>query len=67
MMTEFEADIWDRVKSRFPNLVHKVSPQKLIDDYWSEILDYDNADGTGYDLSEYKETQSEEEAWMETS
>ena len=67
MMTEFESDIWDRVKSRFPDLVHKVSPQKLIDDYWSEILDYDDAYGTGYDLSEYKEAHRKEEAWMETS
>lgn len=67
MMTEFEADIWDRVKSRFPDLVHWVSPQKLIDDYWSEILDYDNADGTGFNLSEYKEAHRKEEAWMETS
>ena len=66
-MTEFESDIWDRVKSRFPDLVHKVSPQKLIDDYWSEILDYGDAYGTGYDLFEYKEAQSKEEAWMETS
>lgn len=32
--------------------------EKLIDNYSSEILDYDNADGTGYDLSEYKEAHS---------
>jgi len=57
-MTEFEADIWERVMTRFPKLIHKVSPQLLIDDYWSEILDYDNAAGTGYDLSEYKEAHS---------
>jgi len=57
-MTEFEADIWERVMTRFPKLIHKVSPQKIIEDYWSEILDYDNAAGTGYDLSEYKEAHS---------
>ena len=67
MMTEFEADVWEQVKARFPKLIHTVSPKKLIENYWSEILDYDNAAGAGYDLSEYKETQSEEETRVETS